>query len=357
MSSYALIMAGGGGTRLWPLSRRGTPKQTLPLVRRKTMFEHAVERLFPLFQPSEIFVVAAAHLVEPLRAVAPGLPLANFIVEPEGRGTAPCIGLAAIHLLNRDPNAIMAVLTADHYIAETADFRMALRAACQTASRGHLVTLGIKPDFPATGYGYIRQGTQTSVAEGLPVFQVLRFTEKPDRDAAIQMAESGEYSWNSGMFVWRADRIIEEFARQMPVFHGQLARLQEALGTACYQPTLRQVWKDVAKQTIDYGIMEGADDVVVLPVDIGWSDVGSWTSVAALMPKDARGNSLAGQVVSLDTHDTLVFGSKRLVATIGLTDMIIVDTEDALLVCPKHREQEVRKIVERLKQERRDEFL
>ncbi len=354
---YALIMAGGVGTRLWPLSRRDRPKQALRLVGQRTMFEHAVDRLAPLFQPEQIFVVTGTEHVETLTAQAPELPPENFIVEPEGRGTAPCIGLGAIHLRRHDPEAVMAVLTADHFIADTARFRRVLAAAAQVAEEGHMVTLGITPASPSSGYGYIKQGKGLVTTGGFPIFCVERFTEKPSPETALHMVKSGEYSWNSGMFVWRVGRILDEFQRQMPEFYAQLAEVEAALGTSRYEPALGRVWPQVTKQTIDYGVMEGAEDVAVIPVDIGWSDVGSWASLSELLPADEEGNIIVGPHVGINTRDTLVFGGKRLIATIGLEKMVIVDTEDALLVCTREREQQVRAIVRQLKEDERSEWL
>ena len=357
MAFYALIMAGGFGTRLWPLSRRDHPKQSLALVGGRTMFEHAVDRIAPIFQPEQIFVVTGAEHVDSLAAQAPELPRENFIVEPQGRGTGPAIGLGAIHLLRQDPEAIMAVLTADHFIVDADRFRQVLTAAAQVAEDGHLVTLGIAPSFPSTGYGYIKQGESLRGAEGFPVYRAERFTEKPTLETALHMVESGEYSWNSGMFIWRVERVMEEFQRQMPDFYVQLAQVETALGGTGYQPTLNRVWPEVVKQTIDYGVMEGAEDVAVIPVDIGWSDIGSWTSLSEILPTDREGNTIVGPHVGIDTRETVVFGGKRLIATIGLEGMVIVDTEDALLVCPRDREQEVRAIVRQLDREDRGEYL
>ncbi|MGQ9708923.1 MAG: mannose-1-phosphate guanylyltransferase [Anaerolineae bacterium] len=344
-SCYALIMAGGGGTRLWPLSRRSRPKQALTLVGERTMFEHAVDRIASLFQPEEIFVVTGEEHLESLLLQAPELPRQNFLLEPVGQGTAPAIGLGAVHLRRRDPQAVMVVLTADHFIRDVEQFRRVLTAAAQVAEKGHLVTLGITPSFPSTGFGYIQQGEQLYEVDGFAVFRALRFTEKPSPETAFQMVESGLYTWNSGMFIWRIDRIMEEFARQMPDLYDALMQIDAVLDTPAYEPTLRRLWPELSPQSIDYGVMEGARDVVVIPVDIGWSDVGNWSSMREILPADADGNVVVGEHVAIDTRNTIVFGGKRLIATIGLENMIIVDTDDALLICPVDREQDVREVV------------
>jgi mannose-1-phosphate guanylyltransferase len=356
-SYYALIMAGGGGTRLWPLSRRARPKQALTLVGERTMFEHAVDRIASLFQPEEIFVVTGEEHLESLLLQAPELPRANFLLEPVGQGTAPAIGLGAVHLRRRDPQAVMVVLTADHFIRDVERFRRVLTAAAQVAEKGHLVTLGITPSFPSTGFGYIQQGEQLYEVDGFAVFRALRFTEKPSPETAFQMVESGLYTWNSGMFIWRVDRIMEEFARQMPDLYDVLMQIDAVLGTPAYEPTLRRLWPELSPQSIDYGVMEGARDVVVIPVDIGWSDVGNWSSMREILPADADGNVVVGEHVGLDTRNTIVFGGRRLIATIGLEDMIIVDTDDALLICPLDREQDVREMVRQLREMGRKEVL
>jgi mannose-1-phosphate guanylyltransferase len=356
-SYYALIMAGGGGTRLWPLSRRARPKQALTLVGERTMFEHAVDRIASLFQPEEIFVVTGEEHLESLLLQAPELPRANFLLEPVGQGTAPAIGLGAVHLRRRDPQAVMVVLTADHFIRDVERFRRVLTAAAQVAEKGHLVTLGITPSFPSTGFGYIQQGEQLYEVDGFAVFRALRFTEKPSPETAFQMVESGLYTWNSGMFIWRVDRIMEEFARQMPDLYDVLMQIDAVLGTPAYEPTLRRLWPQLVPQSIDYGVMEGARDVVVIPVDIGWSDVGNWSSMREILPADADGNVVVGEHVGLDTRNTIVFGGRRLIATIGLEDMIIVDTDDALLICPLDREQDVREMVRQLREMGRKEVL
>jgi mannose-1-phosphate guanylyltransferase len=354
---YALIMAGGSGTRLWPLSRQNHPKQSLKLVGERTMFQQAVERLDLLFKPEQILVVTRREHVDLLQSQTPGLPFNNFIVEPEGRGTAPAIGLAAIHLHHKDPTAVMAVLTADHHIADKKAFCNALAAAEALAQQGHLVTMGIKPSSPSTGFGYINQGEQLDVVNELPAYRVERFTEKPDLETATRMVNSGLYSWNSGMFIWRVDRILQEFEQQMPDLYAQLLKVEAALDTPQYEEQIGAIWPRVTKQTIDYGVMEHASDVAVIPVEIGWSDIGSWGALFDLLPKDAADNIFIGPHIEIDTHNTLLFGEKRLVAMIGVENMVIVDTDEALLICPKSREQDVKEMVDLLKKSKYSSWL
>jgi len=288
---------------------------------------------------------------------APSLPSENFIIEPEARGTAPAIGLGALHIQQRDPQAVMAVLTADHFIAKPEIFRQALTAAVEAAQSGFLVTMGIQPSYPATGYGYIKRQGLLKPYGAFTAFHVDRFVEKPDLPTAIEMLASGEYSWNSGMFIWQVERIFEEFKRQMPVFYEQMQQIKSLLGTPAYAEAIHTLWSNVQKQTIDYGIMEGAQQRIVFPVDIGWADVGSWKSLIDLLPVDENGNIFSSQNIAIDTHNTFTFGEKRLIATIGIHDLIIVDTEDALLICDRDREQEVREIVRMLSEQGKDEYL
>jgi len=355
---HALIMAGGSGTRLWPLSRQNRPKQSLKLAGERTMFQQAVERLIPDFEVEQISVVTRSEHVALLGAQTPDLPLGNFIVEPEGRGTAPAIGLAAIHLHKKDAQAVMAVLTADHFIAKKEEFNRALAAAKKLAENGHMVTLGIRPSSPSTGFGYIDQGEPLEKVDGYPSYRVNKFTEKPDADTAAAMIRSGHFSWNSGMFIWTVERILAEFERQMPELYATLVKLEDAIGTPEYETLLGRLWPQVGKQTIDYGIMERATDVAVIPVEIGWTDVGSWGSLFDLLPQDASGNIFASPVVEIATRNTLVFGDKkRLVATIGVENLVIVDTEDALLICTREREQEVKEMTELLKKSGHQDWL
>jgi mannose-1-phosphate guanylyltransferase len=353
---YAVIMAGGTGTRLWPLSRKDRPKQALALVGDQTMFQVAVERVRPVFPLERILVVTRREHASILMEQVPDLPAENFILEPEGRGTAPAIGLASIHLKQRDPEAVMAILTADHFISETQQFCKVLLVAERYAADDNLVTLGIQPSSPSTGFGYIEHGSELGETDGFHIHAVQRFIEKPGQTEAEKMLASGRHSWNSGMFIFRAGRMLEEFERQMPKFYSRLLEVKNALGAPDYQVVLEQNWPRIAKQTIDYGVMEGASRVVVIPVEIGWTDVGSWGSLFDFLPANASENVLVGDHLDIDTQRTLVFGKKRLVATLGVKDLIIVDTEDALLVCSRDHEQEVKLIVEKLQDRKQSQL-
>lgn len=357
-SLYALIMAGGGGTRLWPLSRSAHPKQMLKLFGERTMFQIAVDRLLPLLPLERILVVTAADQVRSLAAQYPELPRANFIAEPLGRGTAPCIGLAAMVLQQRDPNAVMAVVTADHYIGRPDTFRAVLSAAQQVAEQGYLVTLGIAPRFASTGYGYIRRGALLGQVNGFEYYQVERFTEKPDAATAEAFLQEGVYAWNSGMFIWRVGRILEEMRHWMPTMSATLEALAAAWGTPAYAETLSRLWPALRKETIDYGVMEKATQVAVVPVDMEWSDVGAWGSVMELHPHDAAGNVLLGDVINIDGANTMVFSQgERLIVTIGVEDLIIVDTPDTVMIAQRDQSERVREVVERLKAANRQDRL
>ena len=346
---FAAIMAGGVGTRLWPLSRQAQPKQALELIGSRTMFQHAVDRLLPLFPPDRILVVTGQQHGAVLHPQTPELPHANFVLEPMGRDSGPAVGLAAIQLQRRDPEAVMAMLTADHYISKTEKFRAALAAAEKAARAGKIVTLGIKPEYPATGYGYVQRGKSLGQFDGFEVFHANGFTEKPDGDTASAYLKSDSYSWNSGMFIWRVDRVLDEFQRQRPKIYEQLMTIRDALGTPDEEQVLSEVWPQIEKISIDYAIMEEAADVAVIPVEIGWSDVGSWASLLDIVAGDDKGNVVNGEHLGVDTARTLIRSQGRLVVTIGLEDLIVVDSDEALLVCPKDRSQEVKAIVDRLK--------
>lgn len=351
---YAVIMAGGGGTRLWPLSRQARPKQMLRLLDERSLFQTSVERVEDIFTPHRILVVTVEEQAAELKSQCPQIPAENFLLEPMPRGTASVVGLAAVALQQRDPQAVMAILTSDHFIGNEDGFRRLLSAAYEVAQDDYLVTLGITPTFAATGYGYIQRGESLAHYQGLEVFRALRFKEKPAEEQALQMIASGDHSWNSGMFVWRVERVLDEFARQMPGLHGKLQEIASAWGSARQSSVVQRIWPELKNETIDYGIMEGALNVAVIPAaGLGWSDVGSWDSLFELLPSDPHGNIvMGGQHIGVDTRQSLVYVNQehRLIVTIGVEDLVVVDTGDVLLVCRKDQAQKVRQVVNQLKE-------
>lgn len=346
---YAVIMAGGGGTRLWPLSRQARPKQMVSLFDERTLFQTSVERIRDIFPCENIYVVTVEEQARELQAQSPYIPVENFILEPTPRGTASVVGLAAVTLQKRDHQAIMVILTSDHYIGNEENFRETLQTACSVAQDGYLVTLGITPTFPATGYGYIQRGQFIKKYDHADIYQVIRFTEKPDEKQAKTMLDGGDHTWNSGMFVWKTEQILNEFKRQMPDLYRALEQISLAGDNPDWQKTVDNVWPQLKQETIDYGIMEGAQKIVVIPAaNLQWSDVGSWDSLFEVLPTDKDGNIVMGGAhVGLDTTDSLIYLSqeRRLIVTIGVSSLILVDTGDVLMVCSKDQAQKVRQVV------------
>ncbi|MBU2546911.1 MAG: NTP transferase domain-containing protein [Proteobacteria bacterium] len=354
---YAVIMAGGSGTRFWPLSRAGRPKQLLGVCRPEPMIRTTVDRVRPLVPPERILVVTAGSHAQAVRSLLPDLPPDNILVEPVGRNTAPCIGLAALVVRRRDPDGVMLVLPADHVIEKPAAFLNLARAgAGLAASREALVTLGVVPSYPETGFGYIETGADAFEADGVRVLAVRRFHEKPDLDRARAYLASGRHFWNSGIFLWPARTILEWMARLLTELHGRLQTLVPSIDEPDFQTALDRTYPDLPAVSIDYGIMEKADGVLVIPADIGWNDVGSWSAAARYWPR-VEGNALQGTGLFIDAEDCAVYSPDKLVALIGVRDLVVVETPDALLVCHKDRDQDVRDLVEALKKKGRNDLV
>jgi mannose-1-phosphate guanylyltransferase len=355
---YAVIMAGGGGTRLWPLSRKERPKQLLRLVSERSMYQIAIDRLLHIFPTNRILIVTIAAQVEALHAEFPSIPLENFIIESMPKGTASVVGLAATYLLERDPDAVMAVLTADHVIENVSLFHDLLEKGCILAEEGHLITLGIEPTYAATGYGYIQAGKP--LTNGFS-WRVDQFVEKPDEKTAQEYLKSGKYFWNSGMFIWKADVIMAEFARQMPELNAILQEISEHIRHGDAQAAIPAIWEKIKPQTIDYGIMEHADDVVVLPArDLGWNDIGSWDSLYEILKADENGNVFkSGNVININSKNTLYHSEidDKLIALVDIDDLVIIDSDKALLICRKGQTQKIKQIVEELKKKDLDSYL
>ena len=359
--TYAVIMAGGGGTRLWPLSRRSKPKQMLTLGGNRSLFQMAIDRLKGLLPPERILVVTVAEQAQALQAQVPEIPWDNFLLEPMPRGTASVVGLAAVALQTRDDQAVMSVLTADHYIDNETEFQLLLQDGSVIAREGYLVTLGIPPTYPATGYGYIQRGRPAGSYGHHIAYAVVRFKEKPSEDLAKKFIQRGDHVWNSGMFIWSVARILDEFRAHMPEFYQQLQEIQSKWNSAERETTLRSVWQRITPQTIDYGIMEKAERVMVIPAyELGWNDVGSWDSLFDVLPADMNGNIFIGPgIINIDSRDTLVHSrdADRLIVTIGVKDLVVVDAGDVTLICSKADSQKVRQIVALLKQQNKEEYL
>jgi mannose-1-phosphate guanylyltransferase len=361
-NKYAVIMAGGGGTRLWPVSRKEKPKQLLPLIGQETLFQSTVKRLENLFAPDHILVVTVEEQAREMRLQVPEIPEENYIIEPAPRGTASVVGLAATVLLKRDVNAEMAILPSDHFIRNVDLFHYLLKAAFDVAGNGYLVTLGITPTQPSTAYGYIQQGEPLDGQYKYPTYKVKRFIEKPDDQTAQKLLRTGDHSWNSGMFVWRADVIMGEIDKQMSNLSAALKMISSAWGTDQQDAVLNENWPDLKVETVDYGIMEKAEQVAVLPAGgLGWSDVGMWSSLFEVLLPDMDGNIATNSSLHLahETHNTLVYGdnNERLIVTIGVDDMVIVDTGDVLMVCKTDQSQQVRAVVGHLKKHNQEKYL
>lgn len=353
--TYAVIMAGGVGSRFWPASRARTPKQLLDLTGSgRTMIAATAERLQPDIPPERVLVVTGAVTARAVAEALPAVPPENILAEPVGRNTAPCIGWAALHAARRDPDAALAVLPSDHLVADGAAFCAAMRTAVAAARGGDLVTFGVRPTRPETGFGYIELGDE--LAPG--VREVARFVEKPDRLTAEGYLASGRFVWNSGMFFFTAKRVLDEIARQMPALAEGLRDIDAAAAAGREQEAVARLYPVLPATSIDYGVMEHAAGIACVPVDFGWSDLGSWAAAFDLSTLDGAGNAVTGDAVAVQAAGCLVRApADKLVALVGVRDLVVVDTGDALLVCARERAQDVKDVVAALKAGGREDLL
>ena len=356
MKVTALIMAGGRGERFWPRSRRNMPKQFLSLTDDgKTMIQLTVERIMPLVDIKDIYIATNKDYRQLALEQLPGIPEENILCEPVGRNTAPCIGLGAVHIAKKYEDAIMLVLPSDHLIKFNKMYLTTLRDACRIAEKGtNLVTIGIMPDYPETGYGYIKFDAKEP--EG-GAYRVDRYVEKPSLEVAKEYLAAEEYLWNSGQFIWKVSSILKNLKQYMPDTYERLLRIQEAIGTEVEGQILDKEFHEMDSQSIDYGIMEKAKDIYILPGAFGWDDVGSWLAVERIKKTNEFGNVVNGNIITVNTKNCIIQGGRKLIAAVGLQDLIIVDTEDATLICEKDNTGDIKKVLENLKICNRDEYL
>lgn len=356
MKKTALIMAGGRGERFWPKSRKSLPKQFLSLTDDgRTMIQLTVERIRPLIDLEDIYISTNRAYRGLVMEQLPGIPPENILCEPVGRNTAPCIGLGAVHIAKKYEDAVMMVLPSDHLIKYNQMFLNALKDGCSIAEKGkNLVTIGITPDYPETGYGYIKFLPQQ--ADG-NAYAVDRFVEKPDMETAKEYLESEEYLWNSGMFIWKVSTILDNMKSMLPDLHQGLLNIAEAIGTDKQEMVLEKVFPELESVSIDYGVMEKAENIFILPGVFGWDDVGSWLAVERIQKSNESGNVVTGNIITINSKNNIIQGGKKLIAAVGLENLIIVDTEDATLICDKGNTPDIKLVLENLKICNREEYL
>ena len=356
MKKTALIMAGGRGERFWPRSRKNLPKQFLSLTGNgKTMIQLTIERILPLVEIQDIYIATNRDYIDLVRKQLPGIPKENILCEPVGKNTAPCIGLGAVHISKKYEDALMMVLPSDHLIKYNSMFINSLKVACDLAEQNtNLVTIGITPDYPETGYGYIKFNPEKSVGQA---FAVDCFVEKPSLEIAKEYLETEEYLWNSGMFVWKVSSILNNMEKWMNKTYNGLLKIKEAIGSSDENIVLEKEFYTFDSQSIDYGIMEKAKDIYTVPGTFGWDDVGSWLAVERIRKTNEYGNVVSGNVITIDSKNSIIEGNDKLIATVGIEDLIIVDTDDATLICQKDSSKDIKKVLENLKICNRTEYL
>lgn len=363
MNKFGVIMAGGGGTRFWPLSRKERPKQLLNLSGKDLMVNETLDRLANSIDPSNMFIVTNVTQAKLMREETGGrIQEDHILAEPAARNTAACIGYAAMEIVKKYGDGIMCILPSDHFIKNEKEFSAIIDAAMMAAEKTNaLVTIGIKPAFPATGYGYIKAKAGSEVSVGDKNHKnysiVEEFVEKPDLETAKSYLEEGCYSWNSGMFIWKASTILSYMEKLLPDVYACLIKIGDAMNTTEERKVIEEIYPTIPKISIDYGIMERADNVLVISGEFGWNDIGSLDMLSIMKDKDENGNVGYGERLLFDTHECVVYGTDKIIATIGISDLIVVQTEDAVLVCHKDRAQDVKTVVEMLKEQGKEKYL
>jgi mannose-1-phosphate guanylyltransferase len=355
---YALIMAGGKGTRFWPRSREKKPKHLLKILSGKTILRETVDRIKALVPDENIYVVTSRGHANEVNRLIPEIPAAHVLAEPVGRNTAPCIGLAALHVCKRDPEGVMAVFPSDHFVGHKREFIRIISIAAKMAERGGaLITVGVTPTGPEIGYGYVEKGKILARLKNEDIYRAKSFREKPDLKKAKTFLRSGQFLWNSGIFVWKASTILGAIKVYLPELHEGLLEIEKALGTRRENDVLKKVYERLAPVSIDYGIMEKSSEVLLVRGDFGWSDVGNWDALWELLEKDEERNVVIGQGIAVDSRKSFVYSPDKLVALINVENLIIVDTEDSILICKRGMSQDVRKIVDILEKQKLKKYL
>ncbi len=357
MKTYGVIMAGGGGTRFWPLSRADKPKQFLNLSGKNTMVMDTALRLAKIADREDIFVVTNAKTVEATWDQTESLLKKDHILgEPAARNTAACIGYAAMEIVKKYEDGIMVIVPSDHFIKNEDEFARVLNLACNAAEcTDKLVTVGIKPTFPSTGYGYIKY----NASEDASAKEVYEFVEKPDLETASEYVDSGEYAWNSGMFIWKASTILKYFEELLPDIYSYLVSIGEAMGTDSEKEVIEELYPEIPKISIDYGIMERAKGVLMLEGDFGWNDVGSFDAFDQIHSKDSEGNVVLAESCSIDSEENVLYSTEdgHLIATLGVNDIVVAHTKDVTLICAKDRAQDIKLFVDKLAKEGKERYL
>lgn len=356
MKITALIMAGGRGERFWPRSRKNFPKQFLSLTNDgRTMLQLTVDRILPLTAIEDIFIVTNRDYKSLVKEQLPGIPDENILCEPAGRNTAPCIGLGAVHIERRYGDALMMVLPSDHLIKYNSMFLTVLSEACRLAEENtNLITIGITPSYPETGYGYIKFKPEERKGQA---FSVERFVEKPDLAVAKEYLETEEYLWNSGMFVWKVSSILKDMELFMKDTWQGLLRIRDAIGTEAQELVLEREFQAFSSVSIDYGVMEKAENIYTVPGTFGWDDVGSWLAIERIQRTNEAGNVVNGNVITINSRNCIIEGTRKLIAAVGLEDLIVVDSDDAMLICEKSSSGDIKKVLENLKICNREEYI